>query len=152
MLIAQTQVDRFGPIYTRPTLPPQTISAAEDLRQQLTEAERLLEESRAEVNGLLLRVARAESNVESARQETAALSEERWRGEVSSFAEQAKQHARTICALEERLQDVGEQLSGARLEVTQLKRQMSGKHFRSGALCNILSGPNVFPYSLLCDE
>ncbi|TPP58458.1 hypothetical protein FGIG_08048 [Fasciola gigantica] len=64
--------------------------------------------------------------IEKTRQDTEVTCEEKWRKEVELHREQAKQHARTICVMEERLVKLAKQTKEAKAEVTRLKRQQAG--------------------------
>ncbi|KAG5449816.1 Forkhead-associated domain-containing protein 1 [Clonorchis sinensis] len=61
----------------------------------------------------------------STERSTEAICEERWRNEVAAHREQAKQHARTICVLEDRLMKLAKQAKETKTEIQRLKRQNS---------------------------
>ncbi|VDP74423.1 unnamed protein product [Echinostoma caproni] len=67
----------------------------------------------------------ANKTVEKIRAETEKECEEKWRKEVESHREQAKQHARTICVMEERLVKLTKQIKESKAEVTRMKRQQT---------------------------
>ncbi|CAH8498241.1 unnamed protein product [Schistosoma bovis] len=55
-------------------------------------------------------------------EETEKQCESRWKSELDSYREQVRQHARTICVMEERLVKLTKQLKDTKNEVTKFKR------------------------------
>lgn len=55
--------------------------------------------------------------------------ESRWKSELDSYREQVRQHARTICVMEERLVKLTKQLKDTKNEVTKFKRTNTGSYF-----------------------
>ncbi|KAA3676223.1 uncharacterized protein DEA37_0013919 [Paragonimus westermani] len=72
-----------------------------------------LHEQVNELKGVILRT----------KEDTELACEKRWANEVDSHREQAKQHARTICVMEERLIKLVKQTKEAKAEVQRLTRQ-----------------------------
>ncbi|CAH8526823.1 unnamed protein product [Dicrocoelium dendriticum] len=89
---------------------------AVDLQQKLITTTSELDALRAQVKGLQEEAARV-------RRETEDLCEKRWRKEMDSYREQVKQHARTICVMEERLVKLAQQAKDAKENAQILKRQ-----------------------------
>ncbi|KAF5402415.1 hypothetical protein PHET_04302 [Paragonimus heterotremus] len=64
-------------------------------------------------------------SIAKTKEDTVLECEKRWASEVESHREQAKQHARTICVMEERLIKLAKQTKESKAEVQRLTRQNS---------------------------
>ncbi|TGZ69474.1 hypothetical protein CRM22_003732 [Opisthorchis felineus] len=87
----------------------------EDLQKQIGDKDSELTKLQAQLEQVKISTERA----------TEAICEERWRNEVAGHREQAKQHARTICVLEDRLMKLAKQAKETKTEIQRLKRQNS---------------------------
>ncbi|OON18539.1 hypothetical protein X801_05606, partial [Opisthorchis viverrini] len=90
-------------------------SELEDLQKQIGDKDSELTKLQAKLEQVKISTERA----------TEAICEERWRNEVAAHREQAKQHARTICVLEDRLMKLAKQAKETKTEIQHLKRQNS---------------------------
>ncbi|CAH8493480.1 unnamed protein product [Heterobilharzia americana] len=85
------------------------------LQQQIEIKDSELEEVKTQLNQQNLAS-------EKLREEIEKVCESHWKSEVDSYREQVRQHARTICVMEERLVKLTKQLKESKSEVAKLKR------------------------------